>query len=99
MRMDHLMSFTKIQIMEEFWFGTLTITKMYLELKSTSILLTPPLKVVGAKDYDKDGAVDILLQNTTTGEAKIVYFDTSGTELSEKDIGTVDTSVIWEIRN
>ena len=68
-------------------------TKKYFDSLDTS------LKVVGAKDYDKDGAVDILLQNTTTGEAKIVYFDTSGTELSEKDIGTVDTSVIWEIRN
>ena len=57
------------------------------------------LKVVGAKDYDKNGAVDILLQHSTTGVAKIVYFDTSDTQLSEKEIGTVDTSVLWEIRN
>ena len=55
--------------------------------------------VVGAKDYDKDGAVDILLQHSTTGVAKIVYFDTAGTELSEKEIGTVDTTTLWEIRN
>ena len=56
--------------------------------------LDTSLKVVGAKDYNKDGAVDILLQHTTTGEAKIVYFDTSGTQLSEKEIGTVDTSTL-----
>jgi hypothetical protein len=43
--------------------------------------------------------VDILLQHSTTGVAKIVYFDTSDTQLSEKEIGTVDTSVLWEIRN
>ena len=70
-------------------------TKTYFEKN----ILDTSLKVVGAKDYDKDGGVDILLQNTTTGEAKIVYFDTSGTQLSEKEIGTVDTSVLWEIRN
>jgi hypothetical protein len=68
-------------------------TKKYFDSLDTS------LKVVGAKDYNKDGAVDILLQHSTTGEGKIVYFDTSGTQLSEKDIGTVDTSVLWEIRN
>jgi hypothetical protein len=68
-------------------------TNKYFETLDTS------LKVVGAKDYDKDGAVDILLQHSTTGVAKIVYFDTSGTQLSEKEIGTVDTSVLWEIRN
>ena len=68
-------------------------TKKYFTTLDTS------LKVVGAKDYNKDGAVDILLQHSTTGVAKIVYFDTAGTELSEKEIGTVDTTTLWEIRN
>ena len=68
-------------------------TKKYFTTLDTS------LKVVGAKDYDKDGAVDILLQHSTTGVAKIVYFDTAGTELSEKEIGTVDTTTLWDIRN
>jgi hypothetical protein len=68
-------------------------TKKYFTTLDTS------LKVVGVKDYDKDGAVDILLQHSTTGVAKIVYFDTAGTELSEKEIGTVDTTTLWEIRN
>lgn len=66
-------------------------TKKYFETLDAS------LKVVGAKDYDKDGAVDILLQHSTTGVAKIVYFDTSGTQLSEKEIGTPGAT--WEIRN
>ena len=66
-------------------------TKKYFETLDAS------LKVVGAKDYDKDGAVDILLQHSTTGIAKIVYFDTSGTQLSEKEIGTPGAA--WEIRN
>ena len=61
--------------------------------------LDTSLKVVGAKDYNKDGAVDIPLQHSTTGVAKIVYFDTAGTQLSEKEIGTIDTSTFWEIRN
>ena len=65
----------------------------------TKVTLDTSLKVVGAKDYNKDGAVDILLQHLTTGVAKIVYFDTAGTELSEKEIGTVDTTTLWEIRN
>jgi hypothetical protein len=68
-------------------------TKKYFTSLDTS------LKVVGVKDYDKDGAVDILLQHSTTGVAKIVYFDTAGTELSEKEIGTVDTTTLWHIRN
>jgi len=68
-------------------------TKKYFTTLDTS------LKVVGAKDYDKDGAVDILLQHSTTGVAKIVYFDTAGTELSEKEIGTVESTTLWDIRN
>ena len=68
-------------------------TKTYFEKD----ILDTSLKVVGAKDYDNDGGVDILLQNQTTGVAKIVYFDTSGTQLSEKEIGTVGST--WEIRN
>ena len=68
-------------------------TKTYFEKD----VLDASLKVVGAKDYDNDGGVDILLQHTTTGVAKIVYFNTSGTQLSEKEIGTVGST--WEIRN
>lgn len=68
-------------------------TKTYFEPG----ILDTSTKVVGAKDYDKDGGVDILLQNQTTGVAKIVYFDTDGTQLSEKEIGTVGST--WEIRN
>ena len=40
------------------------------------------LKVVGTKVYDKDGAVDILLQHSTTGVIKIIYLNIYGTQLS-----------------
>ena len=39
-------------------------------------------KVVGTKVYDKDGAVDILLQHSTTGVIKIIYLNIYGTQLS-----------------
>jgi hypothetical protein len=68
-------------------------TKTYFE-KNT---IDTSLNVVGAKDYDNDGGVDILFQNKTTGVAIIVYFDKDGTQLSEKEIGTVGST--WEIRN
>ena len=68
-------------------------TKKYFTTLDTS------LKVVGAKDYNKDEAVDNLLQHSTKGVSKIFYFDTAGTELSEKEIGTVYTTTLWEIRN
>ncbi len=68
-------------------------TKTYFEKN----ILDASLRVVGAKDYDNDGGVDILLQNQTTGVAKIVYFDKDGAQLSEKEIGTVGST--WEIRN
>ena len=59
--------------------------------------MNPVLRVAGAYDYNNDNSVDILFQNDSTGEAKIVYFDTSGTQLSEKVIGNVGSN--WKIRN
>ena len=59
--------------------------------------MSPVLRVAGAYDYNNDNAVDLLFQNDSTGEAKIVYFDTSGTQLSEKEIGTIGSN--WKIRN
>ncbi len=61
--------------------------------------MNPVLRVSGVYDYNNDSGVDLLLQDDSTGVAKIVYFDDNGTQLSEKEIGTIDTSVLWEIRN
>ena len=69
-------------------------TKKYFTTLDTS------LKVVGAKDYDKDGAVDILLQHSTTGVAKIVYFDTAGNlSCRKRKLVRLILRPFWDIRN